>query len=64
MQRTRIAKVKDVEAYVWQANAGHYCWEVRNDEGVVGGGGGYEDAHEAELDALDEFYDQTQRVLH
>ena len=64
MQRTRVAKVGEVEAYVWQASAGHYCWEVRNDEGVVGGGGGYDDPHEAELDALDEFAEQSGRLLH
>lgn len=64
MQRTRVAKIGEVEAYVWQAKAGHYCWEVRNDEGALAGGGGYEDPFEAEVDALQEFDEQAMRVLH
>jgi len=64
MQRTRVAKEGDLEGYVWQSKVGHYCWEVRNDEGALAGGGGYDDPFEAELDLIDEYEEHRQRVKH
>ena len=62
--RDPIAKAGDVEGYIWRAKAGHYCWEVRDDEGAICGGGGYESAEEAEGEMLESFAEYAGRVLH
>lgn len=59
-----VAKSGDVEGYVWQSKAGHYCWEVRDEEGAISGGGGYETQEDAEAEMLEEFAEQAHRVLH
>ena len=43
------ATVGNCEGYVWKSKSGQYCWEVRNDEMALAGGGG----HDQEADALE-----------
>lgn len=55
MPRTRMVKLGVFEGYVWQSKSGEYCWEVRDDECALAGGGGYDEVIECELDMRDEF---------
>lgn len=64
MQGEKVAKSGDVEGYVWQATAGHFCWEVRDDDGAIAGGGGYDTHEAAEVAMLEEFTEQVGRTLH
>ena len=64
MRGDPIATSGKVEGYVWRAKAGHYCWEIRDDEGAISGGAGYETPEEAEESMLEEFAEQANRVLH
>ena len=59
-----IAKAGAFEGYVWKSKAGHYCWEVRDDEGAICGGGGYESAEDAEADMQEQFSEYAGRSLH
>ena len=59
-----IAKTGAIECYLWQSKAGHFCWEVRDDEGAIAGGAGYETTEEAESEMWAEYAEQTSRLLH